>query len=122
MLTLLYMLVCWVIVVDFLVIFLSSKDDTPADTPAPRRPFSQLTPLDQHLHTSCQPLGRAVQTASVRMSSSLLISVTGGEARPGKFNFGLGTGVAEMNLVEMEAWRRLDFCLCRVWSLPRRCH
>ena len=39
------MLVGWIIVVGFLVMFLSSKDDTQADTTAPWRPFSQLALL-----------------------------------------------------------------------------
>ena len=85
------MLVCWLIVVDFLVIFSSSKDDTPADTPAPWHPFSKLTLLAQQLSSSVSHLGRAVQAASVRLSSSLSRSGSGGEARPGKFNFWAGT-------------------------------
>ena len=60
-------LVGLLIVVDFLVMFLSSKDDTPADTPAPRRPFSQLALLAQQLRILGPSLGREVQTASVRM-------------------------------------------------------
>ena len=56
------------------------------------RPFSQLALLAQQMHTSGQPLGWAVQMASVRMSSSLSRSGPGGKAIPGKFNFGLGVG------------------------------
>ena len=45
------MLICvlvgLLVVVDFLVMFLSSKDDTPADTLALRWPFSQLASLAQ---------------------------------------------------------------------------
>ena len=39
MFTLLCVTVGLLIVVEFIVIFLSSKDDTPADTPATWRPF-----------------------------------------------------------------------------------
>ena len=76
------------IVVDFLVMFLSSSDDTPADTPAPHRPFSQLALLDQQLRILGPSLGREVQTASVRMSSSSSKSGTRGKSRSGKFIFG----------------------------------
>ena len=61
------MIVGLMIVVDFLVMFLSSKDETPADTLALRRPFSKIALLDQQLRTSLPPIGRAVQAASVRM-------------------------------------------------------
>ena len=50
---------------DFLVIFLSSKDDTPAYTPAARRPFWQLSSLMQQLHISGPPLGQAFQAVSM---------------------------------------------------------
>ena len=92
MFTLLCVLVGFLIVVDLPVIFLSSKDDTPEDTTAPWRPFSQLYFLAQQLRTSGPPLGRAVQSASVRMSSYLSRSVPGVEEIPGNFNFGVGTG------------------------------
>ena len=90
--TLLCVFVGFLIVVELLVIFLSLKDDIPVDTPAPGRNFSQLYLLDQQICTSVPPLGRAVQAASVRMLSSLSRSGLGGEARSGKFNFGVGTG------------------------------
>ena len=48
--------------------------------------------MDQYLRTSGPPLGRAVQAESVRITSSLSISGPGVKARPGKFNFGMGTG------------------------------
>ena len=68
------MLICvlvgGLIIVEFIVMFLLSKYDTPADTTNTRRPFSQLDLLAQQLRTSGPPLGRAVQAASVRMSSS----------------------------------------------------
>ena len=67
MFTIFYMLVGLLIVVDFLVIFLSSKYDTPVDTPAMCRHFSQLTLMAQQMRTSVPPLGRAVQAESVRM-------------------------------------------------------
>ena len=120
--TLLFILVGWLIVVDFLVIFSSSKDDTPADTPAPWHPFSKLASLAQKLSSSGPHLGRAVQVASVPLSSSFSRSGLGGEARPVKFNLGVVTGGVVMNLVEIHFWRRLDCCLCQVQSLPRRFH
>ena len=86
------MLVGLLIVVDLLVMFFSSKDYTPADTSAPRRPFSQLASLTQQLRTSVPPLGRAVQLASVWISSSLSRSGPGVEAIPGKFNYWVGLG------------------------------
>ena len=54
-----------IIFFDFLVIFLSSKDDTPAYTPAARRPFWQLSSLMQQLHISGPPLGQAFQAVSM---------------------------------------------------------
>ena len=42
----------------------------------------------------------------MRMSSSLSISGPGGEAITVKFNFGVGTA-GEINLVDMEVWRKL---------------
>ena len=72
--------------------FLSSKDATPTDTSALRRPFSSLASLDQQLRTFGPPLGRNVHAVSVRTSSYLSRSGPGVEARPGKFNFGVGTG------------------------------
>ena len=92
MFTLLCMLVGWLIRVDFIVMFLPSKDDTPVDMPTPGRTFSQFAFLSQHLCTSGPPLGRAVKLASVWMSSSLSRYVTVGKAKLGKFNFGVGMG------------------------------
>ena len=120
MFTLLFVLV-GLLIFYLLVIFLSSKDDTPADTPAPCRPFSQPSFLDQQLHTSGPTIGWAVQAASVHISSSLSRSVPGEDSRPGKFNFGVGMR-GETNLVDMEVCRRLDRCLGRMWSLHCRCH
>ena len=123
MFTLICMLVTGLIVVDFLVIFLSSKDDTPAYTSYLQRHFSQLASLAQQLRTLGPPLGRAVQAESVRNTSSLSRSGPGGKTRRGKFNFGVGTGGGrEMNLAEMEVWRRLGHCLGQTWSLHQRCH
>ena len=59
----------WLIVFDFLVMFLSSKDDTPADTPGTRRPFLQMGSIEQHLHISGKKLGRAVQAASASVKN-----------------------------------------------------
>ena len=78
MFTLICVLVGWMVVVEFIVMFSSSKVNTRADPTDPRRPFSQLASLDQQLRTSVPPLGRAVQEASVWMSSSLSISGPGG--------------------------------------------
>ena len=86
------MLVGLLIVVDFVVMFLSSQYDTPEDTLAQYRPFFKLAFLNQQLCTSSPALVREVQVASVRMSSSLSRSSPEGEARPGKFNFGVGKG------------------------------
>ena len=61
------MLVDWIIVVDFIVMFSASKDDTPADTPSPKHPLLKLVSLAQNLHSSVPHLGRVVQAASVRM-------------------------------------------------------
>ena len=44
------------IVVEFIVIFLSLKDDTSADKPATQCPFLQLDSLAQKLHSSGPPL------------------------------------------------------------------
>ena len=81
--------------------FSSSKDDTPADTPAAHQPFSQLVFLARQLRTLGIPLGQAVQLASVRISSSLSISGPGVEARLGKFDFGVGAGEGGVNLVDV---------------------
>ena len=81
------MLVGFLTVFDFPVMFLSSKDDTPTDTPAPWRPFSKIYLLDQQLHTSGPPLGRAVQAVSVRMLYPLSRYGPWGEEIPGEFNF-----------------------------------
>ena len=86
------MLVGLLIVVDFPVMFLSSKDERPMDMPYTQRSFSQLASLAQQLHSLGPLIVRAVQAASVRMSYSLSISGPVGEAIPGKFNFGVGTG------------------------------
>ena len=59
------------IVVEFPVMFLSSKYDTPTDMPALRRPFSQIALLEQQLCSLVPPLGRAVQAESVRRPASL---------------------------------------------------
>ena len=120
--TLLFILVGWMIVVEFLVMFFSSKYDTPVDTPTPLRYFLRLNLFDQQMRTSGPPLGRAVQAALVWMSYSLSRSGLVGEANPGKFDFGVGTGGVDINLVEMEVWRRLNFCLGQLWSLPRGCY
>ena len=45
-----------------------------------------------------------------------------GDVKPGKFNFGVGMRGVEMNLVDMDVWRRIDCCLGPVWSLLHRCH
>ena len=55
MFTLLCVLVGWKIVVDFIVIFPSSKDDTPADTPTPGRPISKLASFAKNLLTLGPP-------------------------------------------------------------------
>ena len=101
---------------------MSLKDNTPAYTPDPRHPFSEIDSLAQQLHTSGPYIGQAVRAESVFMSTSLSRSGLGGEARPVKFNLGVVTGGVVMNLVEMHFWRRLDCCLCQVQSLPRRFH
>ena len=67
-----------------------------------QRPFSKLDSLAQYMHTLVPPLGRAVQVLSVRVLFSLSISVPGVEARPGEFNFGMGTGGGRVNLVAIE--------------------
>ena len=60
------------------------------------------------------------------MSSSLSRYGPVGKAKPGKFIFGVGMrgggGGVDMNLVEMEVWRRLNIVLGQVWSLPQRCN
>ena len=70
------------------------KGYTDAETPSPRRPFSQLSMLDQQICRSRTPLGGgSVQAASANVTTSLSCSVPGGRNFSGKFNFGLGTGV-----------------------------
>ena len=86
------MLSVFLFVVDFLVMFSSSKDEALVDMMDPRRTFSQLDFMAQQLRTSGPPLGRAVQALPVWISSSLSISGIRGKAIPGKFNFGVGTG------------------------------
>ena len=54
------MLVGWLIVVECLVMFFSSNDDTSADTPAQRHPISQILLLAQQLNTLGPSLGQAV--------------------------------------------------------------
>ena len=61
----------WLIGVDFLVMFFSSKDDTLADTPDTRRPFLQLYLLAQQLRRLGPPLGRSIQAAYVSAKTSL---------------------------------------------------
>ena len=60
----------WLIVVDFLVIFSSSKGDTPADMSATRRPFLHLASLDQQLHRLWLLLGQAVKEESASVTTS----------------------------------------------------
>ena len=57
MLTLLCVIVGWLIVFYFLVIFLSSKYDTPADTTVMWSPFLQLYSLAQQLYILGLPFG-----------------------------------------------------------------
>ena len=91
-----FMLLCelvgFMVVIYFPVMFSSSNDDRPTDTPAPRRPFSKLASMAQQLRSLVPLLGRAVQAALVRMLSFLSRFGSGGKARLGKFNFGVGTG------------------------------
>ena len=86
------MLVGYLNAVDLPIMIFSSKVYMLTDTPAPRQPFSQLALMAEQMRTSVPPLGRAVQSALVRMSSSLSRPGPGGEAIPGKYNFGVGTG------------------------------
>ena len=85
--TLFCVLVGLLIVVDFNALFYPSKDDTLKETPAPRRPFSQIVLMAQQMCSSGPSLGRAVQEASVSTSSSWSRSGPWGEARPGIFKF-----------------------------------
>ena len=68
MFTLLCVIFGWLIVVDLLVMLLSSKYGKPADTPTLWRPFLTIASFDQQIRTSVPLLGWAVQAASVRMS------------------------------------------------------
>ena len=77
--TIICVLVGLLIVVDFLVMFLSSKDDTPADTPATWRPFSKLTSLARLLRSLEAPFKQAVQAASESVTIYLSQSVPGQE-------------------------------------------
>ena len=86
------MIVGWLIFVEFIVMFSSSKDNTPADTPNTRPPFFQMASLAQQICILGPPLGRAVQAASESMKTSFSLSVPGGKKMPGKFNFGVGRG------------------------------
>ena len=71
---------CWL--VDFLTFChgFSSKDDTPAATPAKRIPCLHLDALVQQICSFGPPLGRAVQdkSASVTTYFSLLVPYRGG--------------------------------------------
>ena len=75
MFTLICVIVGWLIVFNFLVIFFSSKDETPADTPATQIPFLQMDSLAQKLCILGPLLGRVVQAASVSVTNSLSLLV-----------------------------------------------
>ena len=60
----------WLIYVDLLVMFFSSKGDTPADTSDTRRNLSQIASLDQQLRNSVPPLGQAIHAASESVITS----------------------------------------------------
>ena len=122
MFTLLCVPVGLLVVVDFPIMFSSSKDDMPMDTPATQRPFSQPASLDQQLRSLVPPLGRSVHTALVSMLSFLSRSGLGSKAIPIKFNFGVGTGGRDMNLVAMELWMQLVNFLVLMQSLHKNGH
>ena len=71
MFTLLCIIVGWLIVFNFLFIFLSSKDETPADMPATQILFLKLDSLVQHPCIFGPHLGQAFQVASVNVTTSL---------------------------------------------------
>ena len=77
MFTLLYVIFGWMFFFDFLVMFSSSKEDTPADTPAPLHPFLPLTSLAQNLRSLGTPIGQEVQAKSASVTTSLQQSVQG---------------------------------------------
>ena len=79
-------IVGWLIVVDLIVIFLSSKGDSTEDMPDRRQPFSQLASLVQQLCSSETLLGRSVKVASESLTTYLSCSVPGGIKVAGKFN------------------------------------
>ena len=103
----------WMIVVDFLVVFSSSKDDTPVDTPATRRLFLRVDSLVQLLHISWPPLGRAVRAASASGTKSLSQSVPGKGGTQGKFNFGVSTGGREGE--ESSRYGEMEAVISLVW-------
>ena len=76
------MIVGWLVVFYSLVLFLSSKYDTAVDIPTTRIPFFHLDSLVRQLYSFGPPLGRAVQTTSVSVTTSLSCSVPdGGDVR-----------------------------------------
>ena len=78
------MIVFLLVVVGFIVMFLSSTST--------QYPFLRLDSLAQQLLSSGLPLGRAVQASSVIVTISLSQSVPGGRNISCKFNFGVGMG------------------------------
>ena len=71
--------------------FFKSKNETPEDITDTRIPFSNTDSLAQQLCSFGPPLGRAVQAASVSVTTPFSRLVPGGEGMSGKFNFGVCT-------------------------------
>ena len=116
------MVVGWLIVVDFIFMFSSLKDDTSADNPATWCPFLQMDSLAQKLHGSGTPLGQEFKMASASVTTSLsrLVPFRGNISC--KLNFRVDMGWAGMDRVEMAYCKRLDYCLYRVRSILHKCH
>ena len=122
MFTLLCVNVGLLIVVEFIVIFFSSKDDTPADMPATWRPFSKLTSLARLLRSLEAPFKQAVQAASESVTKSLSQSMPCRVKMAGKLNFRVVKRGVGMNLVGIADWKRIDPCLYWVWILLHKFH
>ena len=101
---------CWLVVIDLLFMFSSSKGDIHVDT------------LAQQLHSSGPLLGYSVQAALASVKNSLQCLVTGGGKFSGEFNFYVCNGGGGGNQAGMENWNRLNPCLYQARILCCKFH
>ena len=107
------MIVGCLIVVDLLVMFLSSMGDIPADTPATRQPFSPISSLYQQLRSSEPPLGWVVQSVSkgVKIICNSRLQATERCQVSSTLGWLRVIGGVGMNLSRTEDWKQFDPCL-----------